>query len=214
MKGSIIILLGALISCMVIKQIPEENLVGEYQYTGKYGINSSIEILQNKTFKYQWTAGLNGGTSLGKWRYDNGFIILNSEKQLSQHITATYEIIQELSREEKVVEIKVIDDGKQPVPFVDCLVSASNGDKKAVTTEQGICRFEVNGIINKITLACIGFKTAEYEPKEKANYFEIVLRKESENYEFFTNEKWEVKKGKLIMLNKDGKKQVYLKIKK
>jgi hypothetical protein len=214
MKWLLTILLGGLISCMVSKQVSEENLTGKYQYIGEYGISSSIEILPDKTFKYQWSAGMNSGTSMGKWQYKKGFIILNSEKQPSSQNTDTYEVLQELSKQEKTVTIKVVDSEKQPVPFVNCLLNTSKGEKKGVTTEKGICSFETAGTIDKITLAYVGFKTAEYTPKETANYFEILLRKENENYEFFTNDKWEVKKDKLIMLNKKGKNQIYHKLKK
>lgn len=186
--------------------------MGKYLYIGEYGISSNIELLPNQTYKYEWSAGLITGVSLGQWKFENGFVILNSEKQPSKQITESNEIIQELVKSENIVTIKVVDDENKPVPFVNCLLNLSNSNEKDITNENGICKFETIEAIEKIVLSYIGFKTVEYNPNAASNYFVIQLRKTHENYEFFTNEKWKLKGNELIRTNKKGEQTSYKKI--
>lgn len=190
----------------------KERFIGKYHFTGEYGFYSSIEIFPNQTFKYKWSVGLVSGMSSGNWKFEKGFIILNSQKQPSKQITDSYEVVQELAKSNNSVVIKVIDIESQPVPFVNCAIKFLNRLEKSVTNENGECVFEMNEIIEKISLHKIGYRMVEYVPDFNSNYFIIQLRETNENYEFFTNEKWKVKVNELIYFSKNGKQTVYKKV--
>lgn len=201
-----------LLSCTTNKHIIEK-ISGTYQSADNYNINSSIEILPDKTFKYQWFADMAQGYTTGKWHYKKGYIILNSYKQPNNQNTDEYEVLEELAKKEKAVTIKVVDSYNNPIPFVDCkLITHDNKEQVGITTRNGICHFENLYAIKKIILASIGFKTVEYAPKDSINYIKVLMKEENKNYVFFINKKLKVKKNKLI-IKKDGEKQIYQKLK-
>jgi len=202
-----------LTSCLSCKGIKKDKIVGKYIGIEEYGIGANIELFSDNTFKYDWYAGLTMGTTFGQWKDENGFLLLNSEKQPSRLITDSYEIIQELKKEAKTITLKVVDNENQPIPFVNCLITTSKGEEKAISSEKGLCEFESNALLENIVLTSIGYKTVEYKPIKVSNDLIIQLRASHESYQFFTNEKWEVKKNKLKYLNKVGDGFVYHKVK-
>jgi len=202
-----------LISCLSIREIKKDNIIGKYIGIEEYSIGANIELFADNTFKYDWYAGLTSGSTFGQWNDENGFLLLNSEKQPNQLNTDTYEIIQELKNEANAITIKVVDNENQPIPFINCIITTSKGEEKAVSSEKGLCEFVSNALLEKIELFSIGFKNVEYKPINASNDLIIQLRASNENYQFFTNEKWEIKKNKLIYLNKVGHSYVYNKVK-
>lgn len=209
MRVLILTLIISLSSCAVNKNIPMDELVGEYQYEGEYGITSSIAIKSNRQFVYKWSAGLNSGTTIGTWQQEGEHLLLNSKKQPGERITQQYEIVEEYSTNNPKITIKVIDHDGHPVPFVDCQIKTTHEKVNVVSNEKGVCEFKTNDTVEKVTLAYIGFKTVEYTPSIKANHFEIMLKKEGDHYTFFTNAKWKIRKGKLVAPpSKPGEKQV------
>ena len=82
MRNYLLLFLTVLFSCSSFSKVDENKMVGIYTLdVDFYGVDSRISLNKNKTFKYEWGTGLISGITNGKWKYEDGFIVLHSELQ-------------------------------------------------------------------------------------------------------------------------------------
>lgn len=83
-------------------------IYGKYVWDGGYDVYESIQIKSDSTFEFNWYAGLAGeGITLGKWKVNNGNLVLNSFNQSSN--TLNFVVLNELVNSKDFIEVKIVD---------------------------------------------------------------------------------------------------------
>ena len=85
MKVYYLFFLFLILGCSSSKQLNNSDVVGKYSYkaTG-YGVSSTVEFKEDKTFIYTWVTGLLKGTTEGTWSFLDNKIVLNSNRKKSE----------------------------------------------------------------------------------------------------------------------------------
>lgn len=209
MKKIILISAIIFIACNTKKKYSEHNLLGEYIYSGELGEYTSLIISEDNNYHYQSKFGLTTSFSKGQWRIEGKYILLTSEKQLSNKVTDSYEILDMRHSDDSLVKIRVVNSDLKPIPFAECVISTSKDKLRSLSSKDGICNFKDLGVIDTITISCLGFKEVRVTSLSTNNFFIIQMRQINESYDFFLNERWKIKNKKLIRVNPNGKKYVY-----
>ena len=170
-------------------------IYGKYVWDGGYDVYESIQIKSDSTFEFNWYAGLAGeGITLGKWKVNNGNLVLNSFNQSSN--TLNFVVLNELVNSKDFIEVKIVDQ-YGPVFGANCeflfkgnnvAFSTSNSDGIVMISKQ---KFDT------IKITFIGKQEIIYLLKYKDfNFFEFEML-DKVDYLFFNNEKWKIKKNRL-----------------
>lgn len=197
-------LLLIFVSCSSTKNLTDKDLIGKYQFEFDYWVNSTIDLKENNTFQYEWVAGLSGGTTYGTWKREKNKIVLNSEKQRIKN----YEVIRTDNKKSDSIIVKaVFYMGDEVLPLANCVLELN---RKMV----GSSSTNIDGIAvlpkveaDSLQVSFIGLKTIRHKLDKDITYYEFRM-KDDFFYEYFTNDIWVFKNGKLY----DSEKNKYLKI--
>lgn len=172
--------------------------MGKYQWHGIYGVTANITLNEDSTFVYIWQQGLIGGTTIGNWRLDNNILTLNSFKQPQDE--GKYRINSQQETKSNEYKIQIFDESNIPLPFVHCSIFKDSVLVQATHSNQnGVCILKRSNQENILKFSYIGLKTAEIRTSELlGNEFSITLREGNNFYEYFTNRKWKLARGKII----------------
>ena len=192
------------------------NLIGKYEINEFFEIGSTLELSPDSTFIYDWQVGLMNGITKGTWRLKNSRIILNSEIQPKKR-NEKFIIESWLDSSTQNTTIEVTDENRNPLPNASCEVHADKIILNLTTDMKGLITCEVKPI-TRIEISYVGFKNVAYRLKNDTdNFLKFILQPENNSYQYFSNEKWKVRKGKIykyrIFENEWIEKRYYEKIK-
>lgn len=172
------------------------DIIGKYNRTGSLGFSARIELKPDSSFVYNWSIGLMGGITKGYWHLNNKNLILNSELQPNIHKTDF--LLEEMNKtSSQKITIQVKTKSGESLPFATCTGYLNEQIFEGSTDMDGKISFDIESI-ERIEISFVGFKLVSFMNLDKSiNDFVFVLEEESDYYEYFTNEKWRVKKGRL-----------------
>jgi hypothetical protein len=205
------------ISCSSTKNLTREQIIGRYQWNGVYGVISTIKLKADQSFEYNWQIGLIGGTTFGTWEREGSKIILNSELQPFENGIETFEIIKAERKNSDFLSVKIIGPDNESVPFAACVLKQDTTTLKGVSTDfQGetkLPKLEADSLI----ISFVGYKTIRHKIDQSISTYVFKMEEGNDFYEYFTNETWTYKNGRLydpsIKKDKYVKKDYYEKIK-
>lgn len=194
-----------------------EQLLGKYQWHGFYGIASNITLNKDSTFIYNWQTGLIGGTTSGTWQREGAKITLNSDIQPTENGTEDYEIIEAKKNKSESLLIKVMGPDNKNLPFAACDLKKDTTTLTGASTDlQGVTKLpklEADSLI----ISFIGYKTIRHLLDSSVTSYVFKMEEGNDYYEYFTEEIWKYKSGRLydssIKKDKYVKKDYYEKIK-
>lgn len=203
-------------SCYTKKDLTIEEFVGKYNWTGGYGVGSSMELTKNQTFIYKWQTGLISGTTLGIWKKEGHKIILNSHLQISDE-DAGYEIVETKKLNSKVVTLNFVDTKGESVPVVNCFLKGDSAILEEFSTDShGELKFSRIKEADSLIISSAGFKTIRYKLDPSISNYLFKMKYDNFQYEYFTEEVWVYKKGRLydpsIKKSKYMKKNYYQRV--
>ena len=118
-----------ILGCSTSKQLNDSDVVGRYSYeaTG-YGVGSTVEFNEDKTFIYTWVTGLLKGTTEGTWSFSDNKIVLNSNRKESEDVK--FKILENSDNNSDFFSFKSLDENKNIVPNVNCILLKDNNETK------------------------------------------------------------------------------------
>ena len=172
--------------------------MGKYQWHGIYGAASNITVKKDSSFIYHWQQGLIGGTTEGTWNLQGDTLILNSTRQPEE--MTKFEINSYKESTAREYKIHIQDKEKYSLRFAVCaLLNDSTFIEATETNENGICKLGMTDQANTVQIIYTGYNTAEIPiSKLKGNEFSVTMYEGNKFYEYFTNRKWKVAKGRII----------------
>ena len=124
MKVFYLFFLFLIFGCSSSKKVNDSDIVGKYSYKGVYGVGSTIEFKESRTFIYTWVTGLLNGTTEGTWSVSGKKIILNSDRKKSDSIK--FRILENSDNNSDVYNFKFLDENENIVPNVNCILLKDN----------------------------------------------------------------------------------------
>ena len=146
-------------------QLNDSDVVGRYSYeaTG-YGVGSTVEFNEDKTFIYTWVTGLINGTTEGTWSISGKKIILNSERKKSD--TLKFRILENSGNNSDFYSFKFLDENKDILPKVICLLLNDSDKIKSVDANfDGELQLSKAEDFQKLKFIFLGFH--EFEIKKE-----------------------------------------------
>ena len=185
------------ISCSSTKNLTTQQITGKYKWNGIYGIGSTIELKADQTFEYNSQIGLIGSTTFGTWEKEGIQITLNSNLQPPENGIDNYEIIETEKNESDFLFIKVIGPDNESVPFAACFLKQDTVTLTGASTDfQGITNLPMLKA-DSLIISFIGYKTIRHRLDSSFSAYIFKMKERSECYEYFTDEKWTFKNGRL-----------------
>lgn len=187
MKVCYLFFLFLLLGCSSTKQFNDSVVFGKYSYKGIYGVGSTIEFKDDKTFTYAWVTGLLNGTTEGTWSVSGKKIILNSDRKKSDVIK--FKILENLENNLGFYKLKFLDENKAILPKIICLFIKESGEKKELDADfDGELQVPKNEDFQKLRFIFLGFHEFEIKKEDlKGNVTLMMIQKES-YYQYFENE--------------------------
>ena len=207
-----------LLSCSTTTKITLEQITGKYHWSNIYGVHSTIQLNENKTFEYKWQAGLIQGITYGSWNRSGKKIILNSEIQPSDDKQNNFEILKFASGKSDSLSIKVVNLNNEPIGFVHCILKTDTLKLTGASTGfQGKATIPKLKADSLIIIPPGNYKAIHLKFDYSVSRYEFKMDDINENYTYFTEEAWEYKEDRLydpsIKKDKHTKKCYYEKIK-
>jgi hypothetical protein len=188
MKVFYLFFLFLTLGCSSSKQLNDSDILGKYSYIAScYGIGSTIEFKEDKTFTYAWVTGLLNGTTEGTWSVSGKKIILNSDRKKSDVIK--FKISENSENNSDFYKLKFLDDNKDILPKVICLFIKESGEIKEFDADfDGELQVSKNEVFQKVRFVFIGFHEFEIKKEDlKGNITLMMFQKETQ-YQYFENE--------------------------
>lgn len=187
MKVCYLFYLFLLLGCSSAKQFNDSAVFGKYSYKGIYGVGSTIEFKDDKTFTYAWLTGLLNGTTEGTWSVSGKKIILNSDRKKSDVIK--FKILENSENNLGFYKLKFLDENKAILPKVICLLINESGEIKELDADfDGELQVSKKEDFQKLRFIFLGFHEFEIKKEDlKGNVTLMVIQKES-YYQYFENE--------------------------
>ena len=188
MKVFYIFFLFLILSCSSSKKVNDSDIIGKYSYKASgYGIGSTIEFKEDKTFTYTWVTGLLNGTTEGTWSLSGKKIILNSDRKKSDVIK--FKILENSENNSDFYKLKFLDENKDILPKVICLFLKESGEIKELDADfDGELRVSKNEDFQKVRFIFLGFHEFEIKKEDlKGNVTLMMFQKET-YYQYFENE--------------------------
>ena len=197
MKAYCLFFLCLILGCSSSKQLNFSKVVGKYSYIASgYGIGSTIEFKEDKTFIYNWVTGLLSGTTEGTWFVSGKKIILNSDRKKSDVIK--FKILENSDNNSDFFSFKFLDENKNIVPNVNCILLKDNNETKGFEANfDGELQISKKEDFQKIKFLFTGFQEFEINKEDlKGNATLMMIQKET-YYQYFDNEIMILKGGKI-----------------
>lgn len=185
--------------------LPRKDISGKYYYgLDPFTGSGVIHLKADGSFVFDYSVHLLNAKATGKWRIEDGFLVLNSDKQPDDEEFKYQPHVEEKEVPGSAsVTIKVVDDTHLPLPGAKCSISAQQKVLSDFSDDAGICSFEGVTAISSLMIELSGYRTIEYVPHSgKSNAFEVTLEIEWQNDQFFfTNDKWKIGDEKMILID-------------
>ena len=187
MKIYYLFFLFLILGCSSSKQFNDSDVFGKYSYKGIYGVGSTIEFNEDKTFTYTWVNGLLNGTTEGTWSVSGKKIILNSERKKSDVIK--FKILDNSDNNSDFYSFKFLDENKDILPKVICLLLNDSDKIKSVDANfDGELQLSKAEDFQKLRFIFLGFHEFEIKKEDlKGNVTLMMIQKET-HYQYFENE--------------------------
>lgn len=177
-----------ILGCSTSKQLNDSDVVGRYSYeaTG-YGVGSTVEFNEDKTFIYTWVTGLLKGTTEGTWSFSDNKIVLNSNRKESEDVK--FKILENSDNNSDFFSFKSLDENKNIVPNVNCILLKDNNETKGFEANfDGELQISKKEDFQKIKFLFTGFQEFEIKKEDlKGNMTLMMIQKET-YYLYFENE--------------------------
>ena len=177
-----------ILGCSSSEQLNDSSVVGKYSYEAAgYGVGSTIEFKEDKTFTYTWVTGLLNGTTEGTWAVSGKKIILNSDRKKSDNIK--FRILENSENNLGFYKLKFLDENKDILPKVICLYIKESGEIKELDADfDGELQVSKNEDFQKVKFIFLGFHEFEIKKEDlKGNVTLMMFQKETQ-YKYFENE--------------------------
>ena len=196
MKVFYLFFLFLIFGCSSSKKVNDSDIVGKYSYKGVYGVGSTIEFKESRTFIYTWVTGLLNGTTEGTWSVSGKKIILNSDRKKSDSIK--FRILENSDNNSDVYNFKFLDENENIVPNVNCILLKDNNETKGFEANfDGELQISKKEDFQKIKFLFTGFQEFEINKEDlKGNATLMMIQKET-YYQYFDNEIMILKGGKI-----------------
>jgi hypothetical protein len=197
MKVYFLFFLFLIFGCSSSEQLNDSAVVGKYSYKAAgYGIGSTIEFKEDKTFIYTWVTGLINGTTEGTWSISGKKIILNSERKKSDMLK--FRILENSGNNSDFYSFKFLDENKDILPKVICLLLNESDKIKSVDANfDGKLQLSKAEDFQKLRFIFLGFHEFEIKKEDlKGNVTLMMIQKET-HYQYFENEVMILKEDKI-----------------
>jgi hypothetical protein len=176
-----------ILGCSSSRELHNSNILGKYSYKGIYGVGSTIEFKEDKTFTYTLVTGLLKGTTEGTWTSSRNKIILNSNRKESEVIK--YRILENSDNNSDFYSFKFLDENKNIVPNVNCIMFKDDNKTKGLEANfNGELQISKEEDFQKIKFLFTGFQEFEIKKEDlKRNVIFMMFQKET-YYQYFENE--------------------------
>jgi hypothetical protein len=197
MKVFYLFFLFLILSCSSSKQVNDSDIIGKYSYKASgYGIGSTIEFKEDKTFTYTWVTGLLNGTTEGTWSVLGKKIILNSDRKKSDSIK--FRILENSDNNSDVYSFKFLDENENIVPNVNCILLKDNYEIKGLEANfDGELQISKNHDFQKIKFLFTGFQEFEINKEDLKGNATLMMTQIEKYYHYFDNEIMILKGGKI-----------------
>ena len=188
MRVIYLLFLFLIIGCSSSMQLNDSAVVGKYSYKAAgYGVGSTVEFKEDKTFTYTWVTGLINGTTEGTWSVSGKKIILNSDRKRLD--TLKFRILENSGNNSDFYSFKFLDENKDILPKVICLLLNESDKIKSVDANfDGELQLSKAEDFQKLRFIFLGFHEFEIKKEDlKGNVTLMMIQKES-HYQYFENE--------------------------
>ncbi|MFY7987733.1 MAG: hypothetical protein ACOVNP_02535 [Flavobacterium sp.] len=187
MKIYYLFFLFLLLGCSSSKQVNDYDIVGKYSYKGVYGVGSTIEFKEDRTFIYTWVTGLLNGTTEGTWSVSGKKIILNSDRKKSDSVK--FRILENSDNNSDVYSFKFLDENKNTIPNVNCIILKDNNETKGFQADfNGELQISKNHDFQKIKFLFTGFQEFEINKEDLNGNATLMMMQKETYYQYFENE--------------------------
>ncbi|WP_445712669.1 hypothetical protein [Flavobacterium sp.] len=177
-----------ILGCSTSKQLNDSDVVGRYSYeaTG-YGVGSTVEFNEDKTFIYTWVTGLLKGTTEGTWSFSDNKIVLNSNRKDSEDVK--FKILENSDNNSDFFSFKFLDENKNIVPNVNFILLKDNNETIGFEANfDGELQISKNEDFQNIKFLFTGFQEFDIKKEDlKGNVTLMMIQKEI-HYQYFENE--------------------------
>jgi hypothetical protein len=181
-----------------------ENITGMYRTKGAVGGQAFIEINNDSTFIYKYHVGVASSKTIGKWKKDREFLILNSDQQPPADTLENFRILKQFKTESDSISIK-LHYPDSSIKFNGMYALYKDGKlKNSDMIWNGDCNLNFPKIdFDSIYISPFyGYKSIILNSNIKNNIEILLTEIPNFGYEYFTNKAMKVRKRKLI--NKSG----------
>ena len=188
MRVIYLLFLFLILGCSSSMQLNDSAVVGKYSYKAAgYGVGSTVEFKEDKTFTYTWVTGLINGTTEGTWSVSGKKIILNSDRKRLD--TLKFRILENSGNNSDFYSFKFLDENKDILPKVICLLLNESDKIKSVDANfDGELQLSKAEDFQKLRFIFLGFHEFEIKKEDlKGNVTLMMIQKES-HYQYFENE--------------------------
>ena len=188
MKAYCLFFLCLILGCSSSKQLNFSKVVGKYSYIASgYGIGSTIEFKEDKTFIYNWVTGLLSGTTEGTWFVSGKKIILNSDRKKSDVIK--FKILENSDNNSDFFSFKFLGENKNSVPNVNCILLKNNNEIKGFEANfDGKLQLSKAEDFQKLRFKFLGFHDFEIKKEDLKGNVTLMMIQKDTHYQYFENE--------------------------
>ncbi len=202
-----IIALLFLLSCSSNRILTTSEIVGSYYMGDHFEINKHIKFFEDSTFEYHWQMGLLFGETIGRWKLDGEKIILNSNKQPLEKGAKKYEVSRLERETSDSLRVGVFYMNNEPIPFANIVLKLDSMPISGkVSTKDGTVAFAKQDV-DEVLISTFYFDLISQTLDSTVSFIEFKLYEApDEYYQYFTNEVWNYKRGRLYAPSIKGNK--------
>lgn len=156
-----------------------------FVWTETYGLGGILHLKKDMTFKYAWHTGLLEGVTLGTWTTYNDSIILNSEKQPSEH---DFQIQRQEFKSSDSLTILLTDLYNNNLAFAECLMISESTESNKISTDiHGYLTFKKE-FTDSLIIKYPGYRTVKLAINSTNSFLHLNLIETIDFYKYFTNQ--------------------------
>jgi len=176
------------LGCSTSKQLNDPDFVGRYSYEAKgYGVGSTVEFNEDKTFIYTWVTGLLKGTTEGTWSFSDNKIVLNSNRKKSEVVK--FRILENSDNNSDFFSFKFLDENKDILPKVICLLLNESDKIKSIDANfDGELQLSKDEDFQKLRFIFLGFHEFEIKKEDLNENVTLMMIQKESHYQYFENE--------------------------
>jgi hypothetical protein len=198
-----LILLLTIVSCGTKHVLQEVDVIGHYEWKSSIARMESIELFENDSFLFSWSAGLMTGNTMGVWRISGRNIVLLSNEQPDSK--AKIKILDVSEKYGKPLKIFLVDEDNEKVMFSTCSLKKDSLILQETSSDINGEAYLIRDIqADSLIITQLGYKDVRIPYDNKVSLMEIRVQS-AQQYKYFTNQKWRFKRDKLFDPSKRNK---------